>query len=97
MSCVHKWDLEDLQRPFTAYVVCKRCGAVVRVSVNRAFDGVKVDSRPLSYGRFGLSLDDLERVARWVAGLLGLDETPARREAAVAVPVVPRRHKKVKA
>jgi hypothetical protein len=79
-DCMHRWVMEGLQsRPFRCTVVCADCHGVVRVEAFDRGGHVGLDLRPLFYGHYGLGLDDMRSLHRWIAKIVGF-KLPVTRE-----------------
>jgi hypothetical protein len=71
-TCSHRWVMMGLQsRPFRCTVVCDGCHGVVRVEAFDRDGRVGLDLRPLVYGHYGLGVDDMRSLHRWIAKLAG--------------------------
>jgi predicted alpha/beta hydrolase len=92
-SCVHRWQLKDVQAPFAGLVACGGCGAVLRATLRRCLEQSTIRFEVVKYGYWGLGLDDLESALCWLAPLLHLGRQDKPAMVASAKPV---RHKKKK-
>lgn len=74
--CSHRWSLRDVRTPFSGLVSCQRCGSVVRVSLDAGQVQSTLSLLVLSYGEYGLSVQDLESILIWLGHQLQLEELP---------------------